>query len=282
MTEVGDRPVIAVSWRPGDRPVDRLTGAVVERELRRRLPDASIVRWEPGIDRVDGVVGEASADAVARLPLDARGRLPVGPVAALADGLDRHVLRRRGALLRAVGWYPAEPAPAVVVDVTSGTELALRHGEVLVELSGGTIEAVAPGSSAHRLPDVALPVDLAAAVAQATRVVTDHESAAAAADAFGVEIEWCGVGVPVVDRHEIIRVLDEFAAAVHVNALRRRPLDVLGAELRRDAASDRRRRQADQALRRRYRAARDELADRIVAHEQDRARLADRERRSSR
>ncbi|MEM9035739.1 MAG: hypothetical protein AAGD18_14185 [Actinomycetota bacterium] len=278
---VDPRPVIAVSWRPGERPGDRLAGAVLDREVRRRLPDASIIRRDAGTDPVDGLVGEGADDAP-RLPLDRQGCLPVGPLTALADGLDRNLLRRRTSLQRGVGWYPGESARAVVVDIAPGADLVLRHHEEVVQLSGGDLAARRPGAAGRRLPDVALPIDLAAAVAAAARVVTDQAGLAAAAESFGVEVEWLGDSRPGIDRGELTRVLDEFAAAAHLNALRRRPLDVIGAELRRDVAASRRGRQVDAALRRRLRATRDQLADRIVSHEDDLARLADAEQRANR
>ncbi len=268
MTDSG-HPVVGVAWRPGDRPIDRLAGAVLDRELRRRLPLARVVRWTADAPPVDGYVGEGTFEGP-RLAMDPRGRTGVGSILAVSNGLDRAVLRRRLSFLVSVGWYPDAERRAVIVDVGGSPELVLRQGEVPVFLSGGSIEARHPVASGGRLADEALPVDLAAAVAHATRVITDHDGLAAAAMSFGVEVDRLGAasteGSAWSDVH---RLLDEFAAAVHLQSLRRRPLDELGAELRRQADLDLRRHEAEQAVRHRLRAVRDELADRIVAHEHD-------------
>ncbi|MEO1060674.1 MAG: hypothetical protein AAFZ07_04600 [Actinomycetota bacterium] len=266
-------PVVAVAWRPGDRPADRVAGAVLDREVRRRLPLARIVRWSADASPIDGYVGEGAFDGP-RLVMDPRGRLGVGSILAVVDGLDHAVLRRRHTFLVGVGWYPAPDHTPVVVDVGGNPDLVLRRGEVPVVLSGGSIEARTPSPAGGRLPDEALPVDLASAVAHAGRVVTDHEGLAAAAECFGVEVDWRGASPPPEARPvEVHRLLDELAAGVHLRCLRRRPLDELGAELRRSAELDVQRREAEQAVRHRLRAVRDQLADRIVAHEHD---LADR------
>ncbi|MEM8904929.1 MAG: hypothetical protein AAGF02_14605 [Actinomycetota bacterium] len=273
-----DHPVIAVAWRPGDRAIDRLAGAVLDVELRRRLPSARTVRWSDEAAPVDGLVGERSFDGP-RLVMDPRGRTGVGSILALADGLDAAVLRRRHSFLVSVGWFPPSDRPAVVVDVVGGPELVLHRGEVPVLLTGGEVPADVPSASGTRLADQALPIDLAAAVAHAGRVVTDHEGLAATAGAFGVEVEWIGAPRPPGDDVEagaVRRLLDELAAGVHLRSLRRRPLDELGAELRRRAELDLVRIEAEDAVRHRLRSVRDELADRIVAHEHDLARLAER------
>lgn len=264
-----EHPVVGVAWRPGDRPIDRLAGAVLDRELRRRLPLARIVRWTAEATPVDGYVGEGSFEGP-RLVMDPRGRLRVGSILAVANGLDRAVLRRRLAFLVSVGWYPSSDRRAVVVDVAGSPELVLRQGETPVLLAGGSIEARVPVASGGRLADESLPIDLAAAVAHAGRVVTDHDGLAAAAASFGVEVEQFGA-VPADESawSEIHRMLDEFAAGVHLQSLRRRPLDALGAELRRRAELDVQWHDAEQAVRHRLRAVRDQLADRIVAHELD-------------
>lgn len=292
MTVLDPRPLIAVPWRPGDRPGDRLAVAILERELRRRLPTAMLTDRLDGAEQADGVIGGASegANGAPQLVLDSRGCSALGPLAAVADGLDRQLLRRRSALHRAVGWYPAESHAAVVVDGASADGASadgapadcasadgaseLEPHERAIRLGGGDLAARAVEGADHRLPDAALPVDVAAAVAAASRVITDHESVAAAAAALGVKVDWRGARSVEVDRSEITVALDEFAAAVHLHALGRLPLDVIGAGLRRHAAAARRRRQVDAGLRRRLRSVRDELADRIVAHEHDLGRLA--------
>ncbi len=268
MTDSG-HPVIGVAWRPGDRPIDRLAGAVLDRELRRRLPLARIVRWTVESAPVDGYVGEGAFEGP-RLVMDPRGRLGVGSLLAVANGLDRAVLRRRLSFLVSAGWYPSADRQAVIVDVGGSPELVLRQGEVPVLLAGGSIEAKHPVASGGRLPEEALPVDLAAAVAHAARGITDHGGRAAAAMSFGVEVDRVGAA-PVAESawSDVHRLLDEFAAGVHVQSLCRRPLDELGAELRRQADLDLRRHDAEQAVRQRLRSVRDELADRIVAHEHD-------------
>ena len=268
MTESG-HPVIGVAWRPGDRPIDRLAGAVLDRELRRRLPLARVVRWSSDSPPVDGYVGDGAFDGP-RLGMDARGRLGVGSILAVANGLERAVLRRRHAFLVSVGWYPRRRAGCG--HRRRGRQPGARPppGEVPVFLAGGPIEATPPIASGGRLPDEALPVDLAAAVAHASRVITDHDGLAAVAASFGVEVDRLGAA-PTEEStwSDVHRLLDEFAAGVHLQSLRRRPLDEVGAELRRQADLELRRHDAEQAVRHRLRAVRDELADRIVAHEHD-------------
>lgn len=272
-SELDPRPKVAVAWRPGRRAAGRIVGAVLSDQLRRRLPDMRLVRWPVEKHVPDGVVGLVDTEFPI-LRVAEHGTTAAGSLASLVDELDADLLDRRLALLRRVNWLPEAEKRAVIVDVPDGTELAVHGADAIVSLHGGAIEATAPaggpGPVPYRLPDEVLPVDLVAAVRSAERVLTDHPALAAAADAFAVPVVWVGTGPqPALRRDEMVGLLDAFAGATHINSLRRRPLDVLGAELRGRARVDRLAGDIDRELRRRLRSTRDELADRIVAHELD-------------
>ncbi len=271
------RPVVAVAWRPTDL-ASGLIGLVLDLQLRRRLGDVRIVEWRPGV-AADGLVGSdadviTAAGGASVVPLDASGSTPDGSLGALAADVDGDALDRRVALARRLGWFPPAKDPAVVVVTAPGVGAAVPAGRTPVSFGGADVTAIAPGGP-YRLPERVLPLDVLGALGAAAHVITDQPAVASAARALGTDVTWAAdVMEPTPDRPALVRRLDAFAGGVHLRALTRRDPAELGAELAAELALAGRRATVDRQLRGRVRAARDELADRVVAHELDLARAA--------